>query len=290
MPERLKKYLASPKNHSINRNKLENCSNIPKTNKATIYYTEYNHNMQKKEWENVPIDDVGYFNTNELVKKTDEELLSLQKNFHDTRYSLNGWRNYKNKWRHYLGLDEFKNKKIIDYGCGCGIESLELALHNDLTVADINESNITLAERICKLHGKIVKKELLNTHPPFLATDQKYDVFFSSGVLHHTPFFREILQHITEKNLVDDGIIVLMLYSDKGYEKYTGQPTPPIHVDITKTSNYDSFVRAFDNFGYYADFYTPEKISLKVGDFLKILDYNYITNDDRYCVVRLKKV
>jgi 2-polyprenyl-3-methyl-5-hydroxy-6-metoxy-1,4-benzoquinol methylase len=260
---------------------------------------------QRQSWQRVPLDGVGYVDTQQLLtEKSDQELRAMVDKFRTERYRLDGWRNYRNRWRELLRLDSMTGKRVLDYGCGLGIESLELArAGNTVSVADLSPSHLDLAERIFGLYGKQpAEKLLLSLEAPFFPAaaaaaaasappppPPRYDVFFSSGVLHHTPYFSEILREVAAHKLAEDGDILLMLYSDRGWKALASADVPAAAEDVTKHPAFGRFVAAMDDVGAYADFYTPEKLLLKVGDFLELRDYQYITEDDRFCVAHLRR-
>lgn len=231
---------------------------------------------QKKAWSKLPVDDSGYFAISELMAKSDRELKELIDRIEATRYNPKEWRNHGNKWRSTLGLDTTTGKHVLDYGCGLGVEALQFAkAGNKVSLADINVEGVDLAIRVLGLYGyKPERIFVVQENYPFIETDgqEKFDIFYSNGVIHHTPNAPEVISRAFEL-LNDDGEIRLMLYSDKGR-------------DIAKKRGED-FVRFFDDVGEYAEWYDRDKIEKKFGD--KISSFDYITSDDRYLTVTIKK-
>ncbi len=247
----------------------------------------YNFEDQKQAWSSPPVDDKGYFSSKELLGYSDTELLALISTMEITRYL--GDRNYENKWRKYLGLDDTFNKKILDFGCGVGIDALQFAkMGNKIYLADIVLNNIKLSQRVLSLHKfEADSVNLITNKYPFVNISEKVDVFYCSGVLHHIPYAREVIKRALEL-LTKDGEIRLMLYSDKGWEIQTETSLPPIEQDITTHSSFNKFVRRFDGVGNYADWYNREKLEYKFGDIVNIDFCEYICSDDRYLVTILK--
>ena len=97
-----------------------------------------------------------------------------------------------------------------------------------------------------------------------LHQSKKIDIFYSNGVLHHTPHIKEILTR-TIKILNQDGEIRLLLYSDKMWSALTETLPPSPDFDIRKHNKYWDFVRGADLVGQYADFYSEEKIFPMAG-------------------------
>lgn len=250
----------------------------------------YSFQDATREWSRVPVDNIAYADPTELKTMPDDQFKDLVKRFEQNRYSLSGWRNHKNKWRDYLGLDTTAGKTILDFGCGFGIESLQFVkTGNRVILADINQSSLDTSTRCIKAAGvQPTQTILVSGETPFFTTELIYDIFYSNGVLHHTPRFREILKRACE-NLADDGEIRLMLYSDVGWVTATNEQLPEVDEDVTTNPSFWKFVRFFDEVGTYADWYNQEKLEHVVGDFLDVVFCEYITNDDRYLVCVLKK-
>ena len=142
----------------------------------------------------------------------------------------------------------------------------------------------------------IFNKIKISNEFPFFEYNGKIDIFYSNGVLHHTPKIAEILSRVS-KILKEDGEIRLMLYSEKAYTIYADSKLPPIEEDIRESKYFDKFVKAMDNVGSYADWYSEDKIKYLLDKInkmsenqLKLVSYKYICDNDRYCVVILKLI
>lgn len=258
----------------------------------------YNFQKQIAEWSSPPVDDIGYIPSKEILNKSKKIIKEFVREFENTRYSLSGWRNKGNKWRKYLGLDDTYGKNIIDFGCGYGIEALQFLKNgNKVSIADISEDNLNASEKIIKTMGyNIFNKIKVSNEFPFFEYNGKIDIFYSNGVLHHTPKIAEILSRVS-KILKEDGEIRLMLYSEKAYTIYADSKLPPIEEDIRESKYFDKFVKAMDNVGSYADWYSEDKIKYLLDKInkmsenqLKLVSYKYICDNDRYCVVILKLI
>ena len=145
-----------------------------------------------------------------------------------------------------------------------------------MILGDINNDSLLIASKILNVHNyEYIQKILLNTHHPFFNINTKIDIFYSNGVLHHTPFIKEIL--IEALNiLTPDGEIRLLLYSDKMWSAITNKPMPPIDYNIQKHEDYWLFLRTADLVGQYVDFYSEEKLIDKLGNKFKVIKFDYI--------------
>lgn len=93
-------------------------------------------------------------------------------------------------WYHALYSEAFAGKKILDVGCGLGVDSLTFAQHGArVTFLDIVESNLVLVKRLCELlalkaDGFVLLKNLEDLEN----LDRDFDVILALGSLHHAPF------------------------------------------------------------------------------------------------------
>ncbi|MEM7197485.1 MAG: methyltransferase domain-containing protein [Pseudomonadota bacterium] len=224
-------------------------------------------------------DEQGYFNTQDLISLPDGPLLQITKECEHNRYNEKGWRNHKNLWRSSMMLDDTHDKTIIDYGCGFGMESLQLAkTGNRMILCDILQSNIALAKRILELHGFSPLDTVHATiDSPFFTTRHPIDIFYSNGVMHHTPYFREILTQAT-RMMHAKSEIRLWLYSDIRWQSVSGDSQCDPHMDITQHPCFAKFVYVQDGAGVYADWYNLERFLYRVGDLFKVTFCQYISD------------
>lgn len=249
---------------------------------------------QREEWSRPPVDDVGYIPSAELLAKPDSELRALVEQMRTTRYT--GWRNHRNLWREVMGLDDPGGLDILDFGCGTGVEALELALAgNRVTLADITGGNVQLAARILQLyagdltHMPTIELRLVWDEPPYIDGEPgSFDVFHCNGVLHHIPWARQIMER-AHQLLRPGGTARLMVYSDHGWVQATGTEPPD---DVTTHPMRDRFIRYFDQVGEYADWYNRARLEQRFGDLFTVERCEDITPTGQYlaAVLRRKEV
>ena len=231
-------------------------------------------------WSSPPVDDVGYLPASFMLNMTDDELRGLIRNMRVARYE--GWRNHKGLWRDLLGLD-IPDRDVLDYGCGTGMEALELArAGNRVAVADIVPENVALARRVLQLHGFQARTWVLSHGRRPYGT---FDCVNLSGVLHHIREPRPVIERV-HRLLRPGGEARLMLYSDIGWRIATGTPPPE---DVTAHPEFWKFVRFFDAVGDYADWYDVTKLEDRFGDLFQISRFEYLTPDYRYCAAVLER-
>lgn len=108
-----------------------------------------------------------------------------------------------------LGL---RGKSVLEIGCGAGSSSLLFALEGArVTSVDLTDSAVALTRSkfdLLELPGRFVQADA--EHLPF--GNGRFDVVFSSGVLHHTPDTERAVGEIY-RVLTPGGHAVVMLYA-----------------------------------------------------------------------------
>ncbi|MBN2296545.1 MAG: class I SAM-dependent methyltransferase [Pirellulales bacterium] len=123
------------------------------------------------------------------TKKTDlsrEELIDLQ----------------RNEWQHFwermdVHIPNFKNKVVVDYGCGFGYDSL-FAMQSGakhVYCLEVSQTRLKGARELHLLHGFDNATYLDNTNVEELPSkiDAGVDIIFSRDVMEHVPCPREVL-------------------------------------------------------------------------------------------------
>lgn len=232
-------------------------------------------------WSAPPLDNVGYIPSAEMLTRTDAELRLVADDMRKVRYE--GERNHDGLWRDILGLDVTINKRVLDYGCGNGIESLEYGrTGNKVTVVDIAPDNIRLARRMFDVHGCGHRLNgALVARIPLSVPDNSFDVIHCSGVLHHIADPYPVVEDF-HRMLKADGELRLMLYSDIGWAIATG--TAPSHDldDITGHPGFKRFVRHFDSVGEYADWYDVRRVTRRFGRLFTVVRSAYLMPNGQY--------
>jgi len=243
-------------------------------------------------WSQPPVDDVGYLRSADMLTWDDLRLMTTIRDMAQTRYG--GWRNHAGLWREMLKLDETHGKDVLDFGCGTGMESLELHnAGNRVQLADISPDNLALALRVLNLSDRppeMVTCHLVGDEAPYFYADRSsFDVIHCAGVLHHIPWAREIMIRFHEI-LRPGGEVRLMLYSDYGWQIATGDQQLPHWSSVTEDQpGFEKFVGYMDSVGTYADWYNRAKLEIRFGDLFSVDDFAYITNDLRYCCAVLTR-
>jgi len=237
-------------------------------------------------WSQPPVDDLGYFKSEDMLAWSDFRLMDAIEGMRRARYE--GSRNHGGLWRKLMGLD-LTGRTVLEYGCGVGMEAAELAgAGNNVVIADISESNMDLATRVMALTGAGRPTNRLRIGPdwPFIMSPPAaFHTVNCSGVLHHIRKARLTMERFHEV-LKPGGELRLMVYSDEAWRIYT-KTEPPGEPDIEDHPKFQHYIDCMDGVGDYATWYDQAKIERLFGDLFEIDEYAYLTPDRRYCAAVL---
>jgi SAM-dependent methyltransferase len=243
----------------------------------------------RAEWARLPVDDVGYLEAAALLHLPDSELFDLVIRMERTRYDQGGYRNWRGLWREVLGLDATHNQRVLDYGCGVGVEALQYArAGNRVWLADLTAEAVELAARVLRLHGYTAADlSVIDDRPPYVwfADRPPFDVVHMSGVLHHIWKPRPVVERAW-RWLAPHGELRLMVYSDVGWRVATASRPPE---EVTGDPGFTAYVRFMDSVGCYADWYSADRLTERFGDLFTLERCEYLTPDRRFLAAVLRR-
>jgi 2-polyprenyl-3-methyl-5-hydroxy-6-metoxy-1,4-benzoquinol methylase len=124
--------------------------------------------------------------------------------------------------KEFAQFDEWKDKSVLELGCGIGTDSIEFAKAGaNITITDISENSIDIAKQRFNVYGYPVQAyvgnlEDLSSFVPL----KKYDLIYSFGVIHHTEFPEQIIEQI-KKYCHSETIIKIMLYNKFSWKAFS---------------------------------------------------------------------
>ena len=91
---------------------------------------EYKFDDAVAEWSRVPWDDFGYFgylDSREVIRMAQPQFAQLLDYTMAIRWDVNQWRNKDNKLKEFMQLGRWTGKRVLDFGCGFGGDSIQFA-------------------------------------------------------------------------------------------------------------------------------------------------------------------
>lgn len=123
---------------------------------------------------------------------------------------------------HILKFAEFarwEGKRVLEIGCGIGTDGVNFARHGaDYTGLELSEVSLNLTKQRFKNEGLLGRFILGDVESlSSVLKDEKFDLIYSFGVLHHTPSIGSALAQI--KMLCSESTVFrLMVYAKHSYK------------------------------------------------------------------------
>lgn len=233
---------------------------------------------RREAWSSPPVDDVGYLPSAEMLEWSDEQLLETVAAAEHARYR--GWRNWQDNWSTLFDYDRTVDLDVLDFGCGIGLEALQYARRgNRVTVADICETNVQLAQRVLALNGYPDAPGLVLEDGDLPVLVDSMHLIVAAGVIHHIPEPEPVLRDMSMW-LKRDGQVRLMVYSDKAWRMATRQRPP--RTPVEEHPAFSTFWQRWDPIGGYADWYDRRKLEERFGEWFTVEWCEPITRSGEY--------
>lgn len=149
----------------------------------------------------------------EAIKRYWEEATPMS--FSPEKWDYETKRKFRYELQDYMHsvfeFDKWAGKKVLEIGCGSGIDAVEFARNGAIVTAiDITDNAVALTGELAKEAGvsiAVVKQDKKNL--PY--KDNVFDCVYSYGVLHHIPDVDSVLEDM-HRLLKPGGVIMAMLY------------------------------------------------------------------------------
>ena len=157
--------------------------------------------LLRKKWHEVPAAD-SRLSTSQLMGLPDKELQKLWER--EKLAATTGAAFEVRGWYHTLYKDVLLGKRVMDFGCGFGLDGITFAQHGArVSFVDIVESNLIVVERLCKMFRLTnVDFFFLKEIDSISSLRTDYDVIWCQGSLINAPFdiirqeVQELLKHL----------------------------------------------------------------------------------------------
>ncbi|MFL6215531.1 MAG: class I SAM-dependent methyltransferase [Blastocatellia bacterium] len=115
-----------------------------------------------------------------------------------------------------IDFSRWRDRDVIEVGCGLGTDAINFARYGArYTGVDLTEAAIALVEKRFALEGLGARLRVADAEAlPF--DDESFDLFYSHGVLHHTPDTQRAIDE-ARRVLRPGGTAMVMLYHKGSY-------------------------------------------------------------------------
>jgi SAM-dependent methyltransferase len=119
----------------------------------------------------------------------------------------------------FTDFSKYNGKKVLDIGCGIGTAAINFAKNGAIyTGIELSEESLNLTKQRFKIYGYTGNfysgnAEDLSSFLP----EEKFDLIYSFGVIHHSPYPEKILKQIT-KYMNKESELKLMIYAKNSWK------------------------------------------------------------------------
>jgi ubiquinone/menaquinone biosynthesis C-methylase UbiE len=122
----------------------------------------------------------------------------------------------------FAEFSRWGGKKVLEIGCGIGTDTINFARNGaEVTAVDLSGESIKLAKKRAEIYGLENQINFYEANAENLADfipAQKYDLVYSFGVIHHSPYPEKIIKQIKENFIKPDGTLKLMVYNRSSWK------------------------------------------------------------------------
>jgi SAM-dependent methyltransferase len=135
------------------------------------------------------------------------------------------------EWISPITIEDFKNKEILECGCGGGQHTMFIAPYaKHITAVDLNTTDIA-KERNARFNNV----EFVEADIAKMDLGKQYDIVFSIGVVHHTDNPDATAENMA-KHVKSGGMLIFWVYSEEGNGMVKYMVEPIRKLVLTKMS------------------------------------------------------
>lgn len=116
----------------------------------------------------------------------------------------------------FADFSAWKGKKVLEIGCGIGTDTMNFARAGAIvTAVDLSSESLKLAKQRAEVFGLSDRITFFEANAERLSEfipEEKYDLVYSFGVIHHSPHPEEIIKQIRENFVKEGTTLKLMVY------------------------------------------------------------------------------
>lgn len=121
----------------------------------------------------------------------------------------------------FTNFPEWKNKTVLEVGCGIGTAAINFAQHGaKYTGVELSQESLQLTKQRFDVYNQsgtfyLGNAEQLSDFIP----EQKFDLIYSFGVIHHTPNPKQVISEI-KKFMHKDTVLKIMVYAKHSWKNF----------------------------------------------------------------------
>ncbi len=156
----------------------------------------------------------------------------------------------------FAEFEKWRNKEVLEIGCGIGTDSINFVRNGaKLTIIELSEKSLNITKERFNSFGLnatfiLGNAEKLTSYEGI--TNKKFDLIYSFGVIHHTPF-PDLVINECAKLLKQDGELRIMLYAKYSTKNFMinlglAQPEAQKGCPIAYTYSYNDIEKLLKKF------------------------------------------
>jgi len=123
--------------------------------------------------------------------------------------------------REFAAFDRWKNKKVLEIGCGIGTDTVNFARHGaKVTALELSEKSLDLAAKRAEVYGLQEDIRFFQGNAEDLSECvpvEPYDLVYSFGVIHHTPHPERVIDQI-RSYVIPGSTVKIMVYNRRSWK------------------------------------------------------------------------
>ena len=123
--------------------------------------------------------------------------------------------------RDFADFDKWKNKRVLELGCGIGTDSINFARAGAiLTVVELSDVSLEICKKRFDVYGLTATFICANIENiSDILKDKQFDLIYSFGVIHHTLEPKRVMNQVYNL-LASDGEFRFMVYSKISFKLF----------------------------------------------------------------------